>query len=46
MYADDIVLFAPSTKCLLRIIDVSYTYGYENDIYTIFLLKSVGVSKL
>ena len=32
MYADDIVLFAPSAKCLQRIIDVSYTYGCDNDI--------------
>ena len=32
MYADDIVLFAPSTKGLQRIIDVSYTYGCDNDI--------------
>ena len=32
MYADDIVLFAPSAKGLQRIIDVSYTYGCDNDI--------------
>ena len=31
-YADDIVLFAPSAKGLQRIIDVSYTYGCDNDI--------------
>ena len=32
MYADDIVLFAPSAKGLQRIVDVSYTYGCDNDI--------------
>ena len=33
MYAaDDIVLFAPSAKGLQRIIDVSYTYGCDNNI--------------
>ena len=32
MYADDVVLFAPSAKGLRRIIDVSYTYGCDNDI--------------
>ena len=32
MYADDIVLFAPSAKGLQRITDVSYTYGCDNDI--------------
>ena len=32
MYADDIVLFAPSAKRLQRITDVSYTYGCDNDI--------------
>ena len=30
-YVDDIVLFAPSAKGLQRIIDVSYTYGCDND---------------
>ena len=32
MYADDIVLFASSAKGMQRIIDVSYTYGCDNDI--------------
>ena len=32
MYADDIVLFAPSAKGLQRIIDVRYTYGCDSDI--------------
>ena len=32
MYADDVVLFAPSAKGLRRTIDVSYTYGCDNDI--------------
>ena len=32
MNADDIVLFVPSAKSLQRIIDVSYTYGCDNDI--------------
>ena len=36
MYADDIVLFAPLAKGLQRIIIVSYTYGYDNDIRPIF----------
>ena len=32
IYADNIVLFAPSAKCLQRITDVSYTFGCDNDI--------------
>ena len=32
MNADDIVLFVPSAKSLQRIINVSYTYGCDNDI--------------
>ena len=32
MYADDIILFAPSANGLQRIIDVSYTYGCDNAI--------------
>ena len=31
MYADDIVLFAPSAKGLQRIINVCYAYGCDND---------------
>ena len=32
MYADDIVLFAPSAKGLQKIINVCYAYGCDNDI--------------
>ena len=32
MYADDIVLLAPSAKGLQRLLDVSYNYGCDNDI--------------
>ena len=32
MYADDIVLFAPSAKGLQKTINVCYAYGCDNDI--------------
>ena len=32
MYADDIVLLAPSAKGFQRLLDVSYNYGCDNDI--------------
>ena len=32
MYADDIVLFAPSAKGQQNIINVAYAYGCDNDI--------------
>ena len=38
MYADDIVLFAPSAKGLQKTVNVCYAYGCDNDIYTIICL--------
>ena len=32
MYADDIVLFAPSAKGLQKTVNVCYAYGCDNDI--------------
>ena len=32
LYADDIVLFAPSAKGLQKLLDISHTYGYNYDI--------------
>ena len=32
MYADDIILLAPSVKGLQRLLDTSYTYGCDKDI--------------
>ena len=32
MYADNIILLAPSAKGLQRFLDVSYNYGCDNDI--------------
>ncbi len=32
LYADDIVLFAPSAKGLQKLLDLSHTYGCNHDI--------------
>ena len=32
MYADDILLLAPSANGLQRLLDISYNYGCDNDI--------------
>ena len=32
LYADDIVLFASSAKCLQKLLDISHTYGCNHDI--------------
>ena len=32
LYADDIVLFAPSAKGLQKLLDISHTYGCNHDI--------------
>ena len=32
LYADDIVLFAPSANGLQKLLDLSHTYGCNNDI--------------